>query len=174
MPQLGAGLASNRVAAGAPPRKSRHGSVPICIRENSLPARPIISFNSTFTSIAASQRIDGPPASTRGIFDGGNCWFSMEVGSGGGNRKAGSGLGQGKWAKLSDRGQELLTLSSEKLTDMGNSATFYSVLLGVEGFGASAGAAKASPHRACRDGCLGRSRAQYRIMTVFHTPKILR
>jgi len=36
------------------------------------------------------------------------------------------------WAKLSAGGSNINTLTSEKLTDMGNSATFYSVLVEVE------------------------------------------
>jgi anaerobic selenocysteine-containing dehydrogenase len=36
------------------------------------------------------------------------------------------------WAKLSAGGGNINTLTSEKLTDMGNSATFYSVLVEVE------------------------------------------
>jgi anaerobic selenocysteine-containing dehydrogenase len=36
------------------------------------------------------------------------------------------------WAKLSPGGSNINVLTSEKLTDMGNSATFYSVLVEVE------------------------------------------
>jgi anaerobic selenocysteine-containing dehydrogenase len=36
------------------------------------------------------------------------------------------------WAKLSPEGRNINVLTSEKLTDMGNSATFYSVLVEVE------------------------------------------
>jgi anaerobic selenocysteine-containing dehydrogenase len=36
------------------------------------------------------------------------------------------------WAKLSLGGANVNVLTSEKLTDMGNSATFYSVLVEVE------------------------------------------
>jgi hypothetical protein len=36
------------------------------------------------------------------------------------------------WAKLSPGGQNINVLTSEKLSDMGNSATFYSVLVEVE------------------------------------------
>jgi anaerobic selenocysteine-containing dehydrogenase len=36
------------------------------------------------------------------------------------------------WAKLSPEGTNVNVLTSEKLTDMGNSATFYSVLVEVE------------------------------------------
>jgi len=36
------------------------------------------------------------------------------------------------WAKLTPGGSNINTLTSEKLTDMGNSATFYSVLVEVE------------------------------------------
>jgi anaerobic selenocysteine-containing dehydrogenase len=36
------------------------------------------------------------------------------------------------WAKLSEGRRNINVLTSEKLTDMGNSATFYSVLVEVE------------------------------------------
>jgi anaerobic selenocysteine-containing dehydrogenase len=36
------------------------------------------------------------------------------------------------WAKLTPGGSNINILTSEKLTDMGNSATFYSVLVEVE------------------------------------------
>ena len=38
------------------------------------------------------------------------------------------------WAKLSAGGQNINVLTSQKLTDLGNSATFYSVLVEVELF----------------------------------------
>jgi anaerobic selenocysteine-containing dehydrogenase len=36
------------------------------------------------------------------------------------------------WAKLTPEGRNINVLTSEKLSDMGNSATFYSVLVEVE------------------------------------------
>jgi hypothetical protein len=36
------------------------------------------------------------------------------------------------WAKFTPGGRNINVLTSEKLTDMGNSATFYSVLVEVE------------------------------------------
>ena len=36
------------------------------------------------------------------------------------------------WAKLSSGNRKINVLTSEKLTDLGNSATFYSVLVEVE------------------------------------------
>jgi anaerobic selenocysteine-containing dehydrogenase len=38
------------------------------------------------------------------------------------------------WAKLNPEGRNINVLTSEKLTDLGNSATFYSVLVEVELF----------------------------------------
>ena len=38
------------------------------------------------------------------------------------------------WAKLSPNSKNINVLTSEKLTDLGNSATFYSVLVEVELF----------------------------------------
>ena len=44
---------------------------------------------------------------------------------------------QGELGEIERPGSGIINLlPSEKLTDMGNSATFYSVLFGVEGFGA--------------------------------------
>ena len=44
------------------------------------------------------------------------------------------------WAKLSTGSRNINVLTSEKLTDLGNSATFYSVLVEVELFQPSPGA----------------------------------
>jgi anaerobic selenocysteine-containing dehydrogenase len=41
------------------------------------------------------------------------------------------------WAKLSPNNKNINVLTSEKLTDLGNSATFYSVLVEVELFQAA-------------------------------------
>jgi anaerobic selenocysteine-containing dehydrogenase len=43
------------------------------------------------------------------------------------------------WAKLSPGGKNINVLTSQKLTDLGNSATFYSVLVEVELFRPASG-----------------------------------
>ena len=51
--------------------------------------------------------------------------------------QAGVVSGQLNWAKLTPGTRNINVLTSEKLTDMGNSATFYSVLVEVESFKSS-------------------------------------
>ncbi len=46
--------------------------------------------------------------------------------------QAGRGFAKLHWAKLSSGSRNINVLTSEKLTDLGNSATFYSVLVEVE------------------------------------------
>jgi hypothetical protein len=46
---------------------------------------------------------------------------------------------------LSEGGKNINVLTSEKLTDMGNSATFYSVLVEVERFRAESQDSKSQP-----------------------------
>ena len=46
--------------------------------------------------------------------------------------QAGTVASRLNWAKLSAGGKNINALTSEKLTDLGNSATFYSVLVEVE------------------------------------------
>jgi hypothetical protein len=52
------------------------------------------------------------------------------------NGKVAAGVVAAKlnWAKLTPGGRNINVLTSEKLTDLGNSATFYSVLVEVELF----------------------------------------
>jgi anaerobic selenocysteine-containing dehydrogenase len=49
-----------------------------------------------------------------------------------GSVQAGTVASHLQWAKLSAGGKNINALTSEKLTDLGNSATFYSVLVEVE------------------------------------------
>jgi anaerobic selenocysteine-containing dehydrogenase len=50
------------------------------------------------------------------------------------------------WAKLSENGQNVNVLTSQRLTDMGGSATFYSVLVEVERASLSSHLSHAGPH----------------------------
>ena len=134
------------VAEFVPPVESRHGGP-----QNGLPlellARKADNFlNSTFSNVASVQRMEEPgllelhpaDAEPRGIRDG----DAVRVFNGRGElhlRARVDGAVQPgvvaaalNWAKLTPGGSNINTLTSEKLTDMGNSATFYSVLVEVE------------------------------------------
>ncbi len=137
------------VASFVPPSESRNsaglGTYPL-----EMLARKADNFlNSTFTNIEAVQEIEEPApilemhaqdARTRGIRDGdrvrvfnqrGEIYLIARV-----DGRVQPGLVSAKlhWAKLSESGKNINVLTSEKLSDMGNSATFYSVLVEVERF----------------------------------------
>ena len=129
-----------------PPAESRHGG-----KRDSLPlellARKAENFlNSTFTNIPSVQEmeepglleISGADARARGIVDGdrvrvynrrGEVELTARVD---GKVQPGVVSATLHWAKMAPRFQSINNLTSEKLTDMGNSATFYSVLVEVE------------------------------------------
>jgi anaerobic selenocysteine-containing dehydrogenase len=128
-----------------PPSESRHA------RRNGLPlellARKADNFlNTTFTNVPSVQELEQPglleisaaDARTRGIADGdrvrvynrrGEIELRARV-----DGKVQSGVVSATlhWAKMTPGFQSINSLTSEKLTDMGNSATFYSVLVEVE------------------------------------------
>jgi anaerobic selenocysteine-containing dehydrogenase len=128
-----------------PPSESRH------TKPNGLPlellARKADNFlNTTFTNVPSVQEMEEPgwleisaaDARARGIADGDrvrvyNRRGEIEL------RARVDGKVQGgvvsatlHWAKMTPGFQSVNSLTSEKLTDMGNSATFYSVLVEVE------------------------------------------
>ncbi len=134
------------VAAFTPPSESRHGSM-----RDSLPlellARKADNFlNSTFTNVPSVREmeetglleISEPDARVRGIADGarvrvfnrrGEIFLEARVD---GKVQPGVVSARLNWAKMTPGFQSINSLTSEKLTDMGNSATFYSVLVEVE------------------------------------------
>jgi anaerobic selenocysteine-containing dehydrogenase len=134
------------VASFIPPAESRHGE-----RKNGFPlellARKADNFlNSTFSNLRSVQEMEEPgllemhaaDAGARGIADGdpvrvfnqrGEILLQARVD---GTVQAGVVSARLNWAKLSPGRQSINALTSEKLTDMGNSATFYSVLVEVE------------------------------------------
>ena len=134
------------VAVFVPPDESRHGG-----QANTFPlellARKAENFlNSTFSNLPAVQSMEKPglveihprDAKARGIQDGdavrvfngrGELFLRARVN---GAVQAGVVAAALNWAKLTPGGSNINTLTSEKLTDMGNSATFYSVLVEVE------------------------------------------
>jgi anaerobic selenocysteine-containing dehydrogenase len=140
------------VASFVPPTESRHAT-DIRTYPLEMLARKADNFlNSTFSNIEAVQEIEDPApilemhardAQARDIRDGdavrvfnqrGEIYLTARV-----DGKVQAGLVSAKlnWAKLSEGGKNINVLTSEKLTDMGNSATFYSVLVEVELFRAN-------------------------------------
>jgi anaerobic selenocysteine-containing dehydrogenase len=134
------------VAEFTPPAESRHG-----IEKAGFPlellARKADNFlNSTFSNVPSVQQMEdtgllemhGSDAQKRGIADGdrvrvfnrrGEMLLKARVD---GAVQSGVVSARLNWAKLAPGFQSINALTSEKLTDMGNSATFYSVLVEVE------------------------------------------
>jgi molybdopterin guanine dinucleotide-containing S/N-oxide reductase-like protein len=134
------------VAHFTPPTESRHGT-----KNSTLPlellARKSDNFlNSTFSNVLSVQEmeetglleISGTDAQTRGIAEGdqvrvfnhrGDILLKARVD---GKVQPGVVCARLNWAKTTSGFQSINVLTSEKLTDMGNSATFYSVLVEVE------------------------------------------
>jgi len=127
------------------PEESRH------TREKAFPlellARKADNYmNSTFSNLPSIQNMESPDrlemhgedARARGISDGdrvrvfnhrGEIFLQARVD---GTVQAGVVSARLHWAKLTPGFRNINVLTSEKLTDMGNSATFYSVLVEVE------------------------------------------
>ncbi len=134
------------VADFTPPTESRYGK-----KESTLPlellARKADNFlNSTFSNLPSVQEMEEPglleicaaDARARGIGDGdqvrvfnhrGEILLKARVD---GKVQPGVVSASLNWAKMTPGFQSINALTSEKLTDMGNSATFYSVLVEVE------------------------------------------
>jgi anaerobic selenocysteine-containing dehydrogenase len=134
------------VASFTPPEESRHGN-----NRHEFPlellARKADNFlNTTFTNVPAVREmenhglleISAPDARSRGISEGdqvrvfnrrGEILLKANV-----DGKVQPGVVSAKlnWVKMTPGFQSINSLTSEKLTDMGNSATFYSVLVEVE------------------------------------------
>jgi anaerobic selenocysteine-containing dehydrogenase len=141
-------LGLDPVAEFVPPEESRHTA-----RAKRYPlemlARKADNFlNSTFTNLPSLQaleqtgwlEINSGDATARSITDGctvrvfndrGEIQLKAKV-----NGSVPSGVVSAKlnWAKLTPGNHNINVLTSEKLSDMGNSATFYSVLVEVELF----------------------------------------
>ena len=134
------------VADFTPPSESRHGN-----KNGGQPlellARKADNFlNTTFSNLPAVQEmeecglleISAADARARGIHDGdpvrvfnqrGDIQLKARVD---GKVQPGVVSATLNWAKMTPGFQSINALTSEKLTDMGNSATFYSVLVEVE------------------------------------------
>ena len=132
------------VAEFVAPEESRHGTSGFPLE---MLARKADNFlNSTFSNLPSVQSMEEPglleihtsDASQRGIRDGdpvrvfnsrGELQLRARVN---GAVQPGVVAAALNWAKLTPEGRNINVLTSEKLTDMGNSATFYSVLVEVE------------------------------------------
>jgi molybdopterin guanine dinucleotide-containing S/N-oxide reductase-like protein len=139
-------LGLDPVAHFTPPTESRHGA-----KKSKLPlellARKADNFlNTTFSNVPSVQQmeetglleISAVDARVRGIADGDNVRVFNHRGDillrarVDGKVQPGVVSARLNWAKMTAGFQSINSLTSEKLTDMGNSATFYSVLVEVE------------------------------------------
>ena len=136
------------VATFIPPDESRHTD-----RAKAFPlellARKADNFlNSTFTNLPSIQAMEetgllemnSADANKRGIRDGDRVKVFNQRGEIELQAKVDGAVSPGvvaaklNWAKLTPGNRNINVLTSEKLTDLGNSATFYSVLVEVELF----------------------------------------
>jgi anaerobic selenocysteine-containing dehydrogenase len=127
-----------------PPNESRHGTAGFPLE---MLARKADNFlNSTFSNLPSVQSMEEPglleihtsDARQRGIRDGDQVRVFNSRGELQLRARVNGAVQPGvvaaalNWAKLTPEGRNINVLTSEKLTDMGNSATFYSVLVEVE------------------------------------------
>ena len=134
------------VAAFTPPSESRHTEKHKVLPLELLARKADNFLNSTFTNLPSVREMEEPglleictqDARTRGIADGdtvrvynsrGEMRLKARVD---GKVQPGVVSAMLNWAKMTPGFQSINSLTSEKLTDMGNSATFYSVLVEVE------------------------------------------
>jgi anaerobic selenocysteine-containing dehydrogenase len=134
------------VAEFTPPAESRHGAEKAGFPLELLARKADNFLNSTFSNVPSVQQMEdtgllemhGSDAQKRGIADGdrvrvfnrrGEMLLKARVD---GAVQSGVVSARLNWAKLAPGFQSINALTSEKLTDMGNSATFYSVLVEVE------------------------------------------
>jgi len=136
----------NPVADFIPPEESRHGEGAGSFPLEMLARKADNFLNSTFSNLPSVQsmeeagllEIHPSDALRRNIRDGdpvrvfngrGELFLRARVN---GAVQSGVVAAALNWAKLTPGGRNINVLTSEKLTDMGNSATFYSVLVEVE------------------------------------------
>jgi len=136
------------VASFTPPAESRHGDHAKAFPLELLARKADNFLNSSFSNIPSVQEMEeigllemnAADATPRSIADGdtvrifngrGEILLRARVN---GAVQPGVVSGRLNWAKLTAGTRNINVLTSEKLTDMGNSATFYSVLVEVEFF----------------------------------------
>jgi anaerobic selenocysteine-containing dehydrogenase len=136
------------VSAFVAPEESRHSANAEAFPLELLSRKADNFLNSTFSNLPVVQAMEetdllemnSADAAARGIRDGdavrvfnhrGEIQLKARVN---GSVAAGVVAAKLNWAKLTPGGRNINVLTSEKLTDLGNSATFYSVLVEVELF----------------------------------------
>jgi anaerobic selenocysteine-containing dehydrogenase len=136
------------VASFTPPEESRHSDRARRFPLELLPRKSDNFLNSSFANLPALQKMEdtdvldlsAADAQARGIQDGaqvrvfndrGEVFLRARVN---GAVRPGTVSARLNWAKLSPRGASINALTSERLTDMGRGATFYSALVEVEAF----------------------------------------
>jgi len=141
-------LGLDPVAEFKPPTESRHGAQAWAFPLELLARKADNFLNSTFTNLPSVQEmeqtglleINAADAKSRGIAEGdavrvfnrrGEILLKARVDGAVQSGVVGAKL---DWAKLNHQNRNINVLTSEKLTDLGNSATFYSVLVEVELF----------------------------------------
>ena len=134
------------VAAFIPPQESRHSAMAKAFPLELLARKADNFLNSSFCNVPSVQEMEelgllemnAADAEARGIRDGdrvrvfngrGDILLKVRVD---GAVRPGVVAARLTWAKLSGANRNINVLTSEKLSDMGNSATFYSVLVEVE------------------------------------------
>jgi len=141
-------LGLDPVVQFTPPDESRHSKQAKAFPLEMLARKSDNFLNSSFSNLPEIQameesgllEISVPDAQSRGIHDGdavrvfnrrGDITLKAKVD---GAVQPGVVCARLEWAKLGSQGRNINVLTSEKLTDLGNSATFYSVLVEVELF----------------------------------------
>jgi molybdopterin guanine dinucleotide-containing S/N-oxide reductase-like protein len=135
------------VVAFTPPAESRHGSQAASFPLELLARKPDNHLNSSFANIPSVRELEpaighleihASDASPRGIHDGDRVRVFNDRGeivleaSVNGSVATGVVAARLDWARFTPGGRNINVLTSEKLTDMGNAATFYSVCVEVE------------------------------------------
>jgi anaerobic selenocysteine-containing dehydrogenase len=134
------------VAEFIPPQESRHSDTAHLFPLELLARKADNFLNSTFSNLPSVQsmeelgllEIHPADAAQRGIRDGASVRVFNSRGEQVLRARVNGAVQPGvvaaalNWAKLTPGGSNINVLTSEKLTDMGNSATFYSVLVEVE------------------------------------------
>ena len=143
------GMGLDPVVAFTPPDESRHGAHDRSFPLELLARKPDNHLNSTFSNVASVRQMEPSlaklemhpaDAQARGIRDGdrvrvfnrrGEIVLQAMVD---GAVAAGVVAARLDWARFAPCARNINVLTSEKLTDMGNAATFYSVCVEVELF----------------------------------------
>ena len=148
------------VAAFVAPEESRHTASAKAFPLELLARKADNFLNTTFSNLPSVQSMEDTgllemsrkDAESRGIHDGdpvrvfnrrGEIQLKARVD---GRVSSGVVAARLNWAKLTPGNLNINVLTSEKLTDLGNSATFYSVLVEVELFRSSPDVARESEH----------------------------